>query len=112
MTVHGLDWSRAKWGKFASWYIKTGEKNAVRFADEIVVLSQCVKDYFKETYGRETVFIPNGVVRPVARECEEIDRICKFMYFHTTNHDYHSATLQKPHKYGVFRASTLPYPPR
>jgi glycosyltransferase involved in cell wall biosynthesis len=62
-TVHGLDHKRAKWGKFASWYILSGEKNAVKFADEIIVLSEGVKKYFKDTYGRETVFIPNGVNR-------------------------------------------------
>ena len=54
VTVHGLDWDRAKWGKFASWYIRTGEKNAVKFADEIIVLSQGVKDYFWNTYKRKT----------------------------------------------------------
>lgn len=64
VTVHGLDHMRAKWGRFASWYLMQGEKNAVRFADEIIVLSQGVKDYFMNTYGRETVFIPNGVDRP------------------------------------------------
>lgn len=74
VTVHGLDWDRAKWGKFASWYIKTGEKNAVRFADEIIVLSQGVKDYFKKEYGRETRFIPNGVNRPEIREVDEIKK--------------------------------------
>ena len=63
-TIHGLDHKRAKWGKFASWYIRTGEKCAVRFADEIIVLSKNVKNYFLDTYGRETVFIPNGVARP------------------------------------------------
>ena len=63
-TIHGLDHKRAKWGKFASWYIRTGEKCAVRFADEIIVLSENVKKYFLDTYGRETVFIPNGVARP------------------------------------------------
>lgn len=26
VTVHGLDHQRAKWGKFASWYIRSGEK--------------------------------------------------------------------------------------
>ena len=56
VTIHGLDWERAKWGRFASWYIKTGEKNAVRFADEIVVLSQGVKEYFLKEYGRKTQF--------------------------------------------------------
>lgn len=64
VTVHGLDHQRAKWGKFASKYIMSGEKNAVRFADEIIVLSEGVKKYFKDTYNRDTVFIPNGVNRP------------------------------------------------
>lgn len=72
VTVHGLDWARAKWGKFASFYIRTGEKNAVRFADEIIVLSASVQDYFKKTYGRETKCIPNGVNRPEIREIKEI----------------------------------------
>lgn len=72
VTVHGLDWARAKWGKFASWYIRSGEKNAVRFADEIIVLSAGVQDYFKKTYGRETKFIPNGVTRPEIREAKII----------------------------------------
>lgn len=67
-TIHGIDWQRAKWGGFASKYIKFGEKVAARYADEIIVLSEGVQKYFKDTYGRKTVFIPNGVSRPVARE--------------------------------------------
>ena len=73
-TVHGLDHQRAKWGKFASWYIRFGEKCAVRFADEIIVLSQNVQQYFKEQYGRETVFIPNGVTRPEPVKAQDITR--------------------------------------
>ena len=71
-TIHGIDWQRAKWGGFASKYIKFGEKVAVRFADEIIVLSEGVQKYFKDTYGRETVFIPNGVNRPEIREAKLI----------------------------------------
>lgn len=71
-TIHGLDHQRAKWGRFASWYILTGEKCAVRFADEIIVLSQGVQEYFLKTYGRKTVFIPNGVVRPEIISADEI----------------------------------------
>lgn len=67
-TIHGLDWQRAKWGKFASTYIMLGEKCAAKFADEIIVLSEGVQKYFQETYGRETRLIPNGVNRPVNRE--------------------------------------------
>lgn len=75
VTVHGLDWDRAKWGKFGSWYIRTGEKSAVKFADEIIVLSQGAKDYFWNTYKRKTQFIPNGVNRPERREADEIKKI-------------------------------------
>lgn len=61
-TIHGLDHQRAKWGKFASWYIMMGEKCAVKFADEIIVLSEGVHKYFLRKYGRETKIISNGVV--------------------------------------------------
>lgn len=60
-TTHGLGHQRAKWGRFARTYIMLGEKCAVKFADEIVVLSRGVQDYFANTYGRETRFIPNGI---------------------------------------------------
>lgn len=66
-TIHGIDWQRAKWGGFASKYIKLGEKVAVKFADEIIVLSEGAQKYFKDTYGRKTVFIPNGIDRPTLR---------------------------------------------
>lgn len=68
VTIHGLDHQRAKWGKIASTYIMIGEKCAVRYADEIIVLSRGMQDYFKKKYNRETRFIPNGVSRPVIRE--------------------------------------------
>lgn len=71
-TIHGLDHQRAKWGKLASTYIMLGEKCAVKFTDEIIVLSESVQKYFKETYGRETKFIPNGVNRPELRNAELI----------------------------------------
>lgn len=71
-TIHGLDWQRAKWGAFASSYIKFGEKMAAKYADEVIVLSKGVQQYFLATYGRKTVFIPNGVTKPVICEAELI----------------------------------------
>lgn len=71
-TVHGLDHQRSKWGGFASKYILFGEKCAVKFADEIIVLSKNVQDYFLRTYNRKTVFIPNGVTRPELFDADEI----------------------------------------
>lgn len=71
-TIHGLDHQRGKWGRLARGYIMLGEKCAARFADEIIVLSRGNQQYFKETYGRETRFIPNGIVKPEPRQAQEI----------------------------------------
>ena len=38
----------------------------------MIVLSQAAYDYFKETYGRETVIIHNGVTRPEKKDAELI----------------------------------------
>lgn len=71
-TIHGLDHQRAKWGKFASSYIMLGEKCAVKYADEIIVLSNGVQQYFKDTYSRNTIFIPNGVNKPQIKQADLI----------------------------------------
>lgn len=72
VTIHGLDWQRSKWGGFATKYIKFGEKLAVKYADKIIVLSKNVQKYFKETYNRDTYFIPNGVNKPIKRKANII----------------------------------------
>ncbi len=82
-TIHGLDHQRAKWTGFAKKYILFGEKIAVKYADEMIVLSRAVQEYFKEVYGRETIFIPNGVTLP---ECKSADSITK--EFELTKDDY------------------------
>lgn len=71
-TIHGLDWQRAKWGNFASRVIKFGEKMAAKYADEVIVLSENVRRYFKDTYGRDVIFIPNGIDRPMQQKAELI----------------------------------------
>ena len=60
-TIHGLDWQRAKWGGFATKFLKFGEKIAAKYADELIVLSEGTREYFMETYGRDAIFLPNGV---------------------------------------------------
>ena len=68
VTIHGLDWQRSKWGGFATKYIKFGERQAVKYADKIIE----VKKYFKDTYNRETYFIPNRVDKPQIKKPQVI----------------------------------------
>ena len=63
-TIHGLDWQRSKWGGFATKFLLFGEKIAAKYADEVIVLSHNMQQYFKDTYNRETVLIPNGITKP------------------------------------------------
>ena len=72
-TIHGLDWKRSKWNIFASEFIKFGERVAVKYADEIIVLSQNNKDYFNNVYNREVKFIPNGIYKPLVRDGDIIE---------------------------------------
>lgn len=73
-TIHGLDWSSPKWKGFAKKYIKFGEKCAVKFADEIIVLSKNTQRYFDVTYARDTILIPNGVNKPEYRKADKITK--------------------------------------
>lgn len=66
-TIHGLDWQRAKWGGLASRAIRRGERLAARRAGGLIVLSEGVRRYFREEYGREAAFVPNGVDAPEPR---------------------------------------------
>ena len=87
-TIHGLDWQRSKWGGLAAKYIKFGEKIAAKYADEVIVLSKGVQQYFKNTYHRDTHFIPNGVNKPVFKEANVIRQkwgLEKNNYIHCIN---------------------------
>jgi len=72
VTIHGLDWQRAKWGGFAEKFLRFGEKVAAKHADAVIVLSENVKRYFWDTYRRDTVFIPNGIEKPQPEAAELI----------------------------------------
>ncbi len=60
VTCHGLDWQRAKWGKLSSRVIRLGEKIAVICADDIIVVSQFLRQYFYKTYGQSSHYIPTA----------------------------------------------------
>ncbi len=58
VTIHGLDWQREKWkAGLGSKFIRQGERNAVKYADGIIVLSKGVQEYFRDTYGRKKHFL-------------------------------------------------------
>lgn len=72
VTVHGLNYKTPKWRGFGAKYIKFGERLALRRADEVIVLSRSIQDYFQEEYGRECAYIPNGLSMPEKVEDDSV----------------------------------------
>ena len=61
VSVRGLDGQRAKWGMGARAYLKSCEWASVHCPTSTGVVSQVLRRYFKDSYGADTTYIPNGV---------------------------------------------------
>ena len=63
VTHHGEDYQRAKWGRFAKFMLRSGEKAAVTFADRIIVVAPSLREELARAYPAakdKLVYIPNG----------------------------------------------------
>lgn len=72
VTVHGLDWQREKWGKFAAWALRQCEGPAARFPNRTIVVSKTLRKYFLEHHHCDAAFIPNGTNLPLPRAPKKI----------------------------------------
>ena len=65
-THHGPDYDRDKWGKAAKMVLKMGERMGCMFADDVIVISDVIRNLIKEKYGRtkNVHLIYNGVSEP------------------------------------------------
>jgi glycosyltransferase involved in cell wall biosynthesis len=64
VTVQGLDWQRAKWGRLARLYLRVGEWASARLPHRTIVVSRVLARHYAERYGIRPVHIPNGFVPP------------------------------------------------
>lgn len=62
-TSHGPEYERDKWGKLAKAVLRLGERLGVKYADDVIVISQGIRDMVERKYGRtdRLHLIPNGV---------------------------------------------------
>lgn len=65
-THHGPDYDRDKWGRAAKTILKLGERMGCMFADDVIVISDVIRNLIKEKYGRtkNVHLIYNGVSDP------------------------------------------------
>lgn len=72
---HGLDWQREKWGRFARAYLKLTDFTTVMLPNATMVVSKTMQHHYQERFGRQVVYIPNGVTRPQPVEPREIHQL-------------------------------------
>ena len=58
--VDGLEWQRAKWGPIGKRYYRAAERLAVRWADGLIADARGIEDYYRQTFGAGSDFIPYG----------------------------------------------------
>ena len=58
--IDGLEWKRQKWNKYAKWFLKYSEKQAVNYADIVITDNQVIQDYVVAEYGKESTLITYG----------------------------------------------------
>ena len=65
-THHGPDYDRDKWGFVAKTILKMGERMGCMFADDVIVISNVIKNLIAKKYGRtkHVHLIYNGVSEP------------------------------------------------
>lgn len=60
LNVDGLDWKRAKWGRWAKRYIQLAEYLATVFPNAIITDSRSIERYYEERYHAPSAYITYG----------------------------------------------------
>jgi len=60
VNIDGLEWKRAKWNKYAKWFLKFSEKLAVNNADVVITDNKVIQEYVKSEYNKKSELIAYG----------------------------------------------------
>lgn len=74
-TLHSFDYGNEKWGVFAKFMLKLGEKMMTKYADEVIVLTSLMRDYLYQRHGRNSVIIPNGALVQEATDFSILEKL-------------------------------------
>jgi len=63
-TIHRLDWDTEKWGKLAKNLLKIGEYISITIPQRTIAVSEDLKNYVKDKYGKTTIHLGHGTDLP------------------------------------------------
>jgi glycosyltransferase involved in cell wall biosynthesis len=76
VTHHGPDYDRDKWGGFARWVLRTGERVGMRYSHARIAVSQVILNLIQSKYGCAADLIANGVA--IAQRHSAADHVRRF----------------------------------
>jgi glycosyltransferase involved in cell wall biosynthesis len=59
--AHGLEWKRDKWGFIGKTFFRLSDYSFIYFPNKATAVSRVQKDYYEKRFGKEVLYIPNGV---------------------------------------------------
>jgi len=59
--THGVEWQRDKWGLVGRTFFKLSDYSVVYFPNQAISVSLVQQAYFKNKFGKDVLYIPNGV---------------------------------------------------
>ncbi len=74
VTHHGPDYEREKWGRFAKFVLKLGERAGMVIANQRIAISKTIEQRVMDQYGQRCVVIPNGIEMPIGPFAETTPR--------------------------------------
>lgn len=63
-TIHRLDWDTEKWGKIAKTFLKIGEYISITVPQRTLAVSEDLKNYVKDKYGKTAIHLGHGTDLP------------------------------------------------
>lgn len=60
VAIDGMEWKRAKWNRFAKWFLKLSEKFAVKYADAVISDNEQIRNYVTQFYKSDSYLIEYG----------------------------------------------------
>jgi glycosyltransferase involved in cell wall biosynthesis len=66
--THGVEWQRDKWGIVGRTFFKLSDYTVVYFPNRATSVSRVQQEYFRGRFGKEVLYIPNGVSPVEQRE--------------------------------------------
>ncbi len=74
VTFHSIDRFHSKWGILSRLVLRFAEWTATHFSQATIAVSQSIREYCKERFGKDVQYIPNGVEIKKAQSTEELKR--------------------------------------